>query len=244
MIFENTAGILGATLLETAMARWRESVAVFLALGLLLSPVFGATGSPVGAILSAVSAHVGTAPASAGTTVFGGDRLSTEQNGNIQIRAGATRLLLSGSSSATLRDGEGALAATLYSGTAVFSTAIAKAFTLLAARALIRPRDDVPTIAQVSIETPKQFIVRSSRGALTVTVDGETKIIPEGEAYRVTLDAEPAPEPQGPRGAGTKDFPNVKRKTARNNFYCLVAMGAAVGTYFALDEAFESPDKP
>jgi hypothetical protein len=176
--------------------------------------------------------------------VFGGDRLSTEQNGNIQIRAGAARLLLSGSSSATLRDAEGAFAATLSSGTAVFSTAIAKAFTLVAARAEIRPRDDVPTIAQVSIETPKQFIVRSSRGALTVTVDGETKIIPEGEAYRVTLDAEATPEPQGPRGSGTKDFPNKKKPQGRSNFYRVVAIGAAVGTYFALDEAFESPDKP
>ncbi len=225
------------------MARWRESVAVFLALSLFLSPVFGATGSPVGAILSAVSAHVGAAPASAGTTVFGGDRLSTEQNGNIQIRAGAARLLLLGSSRATLRGADEAPSATLSSGTMVFSTAIAKTFSLLAARAVIRPRDDVPTIAQVSIETPKQFIVRSSRGALTVTVDGETRIILGGEAYRVTLDAEAAPEPQGPRGAGTKNNSPLK-PPAKSNFYRLVAIGAGVATYFALDEAFESPDKP
>ena len=226
------------------MARWRESVAVILALSLLSTPVFGATSSPVGAILSAVRAHVGTAPASAGTTVFGGDRLSTEQNGSIQVRAGAARLLLSASSSATLRDTYSAPAATLFSGTAVFSTASAKAFTLLVTRAEIRPKDDVPTIAQVSIETPKQFIVRSSRGALTVTVDGETQIIPEGETYRVALDSEAAPEPQGPRGAGTKDFPNIKKKTARNNFYRVVAIVAGVTTYFIVDEAFESPDKP
>lgn len=226
------------------MARRRESVAVFLALSLFLTPVFGATGSPVGAILSAVRAHVGTAPASAGTTVFGGDKLSTEQNGNIQIRAGAARLLLSGSSSATLRDADGPPSAMLSSGTAIFATAIARAFTLLAARAEIRPRDDVPTIAQVSIETPKQFLVRSSRGALTVTVDGETKIIPEGETYRVTLDAEEAPEAQVPRGAGSKDFPSKKKPSARSNFYRVVAIGALAGGYFALDEAFESPDKP
>ena len=244
MTFANTAGILGATLLETAMARRRESVAVILALSLFLTPVFGATGSPVGAVLSAVSAHVGAAAASAGTTVFAGDKLSTEQNGNIQIGAGAARLVLSGSSCATLRDTAGEPAATLSSGTAIFSTAIARAFTLLVARAEIRPRDDVPTIAQVSIETPKQFIVRSSHGALTVTVDGETKIIPEGETYRVTLDAEEAPEAQGPRGAGSKDFPNKKKAPARSNFYRVVAIGVAVTTYLVVDEAFESPDKP
>lgn len=226
------------------MARRRESVAVFLALSLLWSPVFGATGSPVGAVLSAVGAHVGAAPASAGTTVFAGDKLSTEQNGNIQIRAGAARLVLSGASRATLRDTGGGPAATLSSGTAIFATAIARAFTLLAARAEIRPQDDVPTIAQVSIETPNQFIVRSSRGALTVTVDGETKIIPEGETYRVTLDPEEAPEAQGPRGAGSKDFPSKKKPSAKSNFYRVVAIGAAVTTYLVVDEAFESPDKP
>jgi hypothetical protein len=244
LTFAYAARILGATLLETAMARRRESIAVILALSLLLTPVFGATNSPVGAILSAVRAHVGTAPASAGTTVFGGDRLSTEQSGSIQVRAGAARLLLSASSSAMLRDADGAAAATLLSGTALFSTTIAKAFTLVAARAEIRPRDDVPTIAQVSIETPKQFIVRSSRGALIVTVDGETQIIPEGETYRVTLDSEAPPEPQGPRGAGAKNFPNKKTPQGKSNFYRALAIGAGVATYFIVDEAFESPDKP
>jgi len=244
LTFGIAAGILGATLLETAMARRRESVAVFLALSLLLSPVFGATSSPVGAVLSAVGAHVGAAPASAGTTVFGGDKLSTEQNGNIQIRAGAARLVLSGASRATLRDTGGGPAATLSSGTAIFATAIARAFTLLAARAVIRPRDDVPTIAQVSIETPNQFIVRSNRGALTVTVDGETQIIPEGETYRVTLDPEEAPEAQGPRGAGTKDYGGLPRKPGKNHAFLLVIGAAGAVTIPLLHEALESPDKP
>ena len=226
------------------MALWRECVAGFLSLLSFSPPVSGAADSPVGAILSAVHAHVGTAPASAGTTVFGGDILSTEQSGNLQIRAGAARLLLAGSSSAMLGHVEGAPFAKLYSGTALFSTAMAKAFILLASRAEIRPRDDVPTVGQVSIETPKQFIVRCSRGALTVTIDGETRIIPEGEAYRVSLDSDALPEPQGPRGVGTRDFPEKKKKTANNNFYRVVAIGAGVATYFAVDEAFESPDKP
>jgi hypothetical protein len=223
------------------MTLWRESVAGFLSFLLFSPPVSGAADSPVGAILSAARAHVGTAPASAGTTVFGGDILSTEQNGNLQIRAGAARLLLAGSSSAMLGHADGAPFAKLSSGTAVFSTGIAKAFILLASRAVIRPRDDVPTVGQVSIETPKQFIVRCSRGALTVTVDGETQIIPEGEAYRVVLDSDALPEPQESRGFGTKDFP---RKAGKNHAYLTMTGGAAVATYFALDEMFESPDKP
>jgi len=231
-------------LLEKAMTLWRESVAGVLSLLLFLTPVPSAANSPIGAILSAARAHVGTAPASAGATVFGGDILSTEQNGNLQIRAGAARFLLARSSSAMLGDADGAPFAKLSSGTAVFSTGIAKAFILLASRAVIRPRDDVPTVGQVSIETPKQFIVRSRRGTLTVTVDGETRIIPEGEAYRVTLDSDAAPEPQEPRGVGTKDFGGSKKKTAKNNLYRIVAIAPIVGSIPVLYEAFESPDRP
>jgi|SRR5579863_9445349 len=226
------------------MTLWRESVAGFLSSLLFLTPASGAANSPMGAILSAARAHVGTAPASAGTTVFGGDILSTEQNGNLQIRVGAARLLLAASSSAMLGHADGTPSAKLYSGTTVFSTAMAKAFTLLASRAVIRPRDDVPTVAQVSIETPKQFIVRCSRGSLTVTIDGETRIIPEGVAYRVVIDSDAAPGPQGPRGVGTKDFGGLPRKSGKNHAYLTMTGGAAVATYFALDEMFESPDKP
>ena len=82
------------------MTLWRKGVAGVLSIVLFQTPASGAANSPMGAILSAARAHVGTAPASAGTTVFGGDILSTEQNGNLQIRAGAARLLLAGSSSA------------------------------------------------------------------------------------------------------------------------------------------------
>jgi len=226
------------------MTLWRESAAGVLSIVLFQTPASGAANSRIGAILSAARAHVGTAPASAGTTVFGGDILSTEQNGNLQIRAGAARLLLAGSSSAMLGDVDGTPSVKLYSGTAVFSTAIAKAFTLLASTAEIRPRDDVPTVAQVSIENPKQFTVRCSRGALTVTIDGETRIIPEGEAYRVVLDSDAAPEPQGPRGVGTKDFGGLPRKPGKNHTYLVLIGVITIVTIPALHEVVESPDKP
>jgi hypothetical protein len=52
----------------------------------------------IGAVVTAERAHVGDGIASIGTTVFGGDRLSTEDQGSVQIRAGAARLLLLSSS--------------------------------------------------------------------------------------------------------------------------------------------------
>src|SRR6266481_9402249 len=88
------------------MSRLRETLAALISISLLLTPVWGAPSSSVGTIVYADRAHLGAAAASVGATVFGGDRLSTEQSGSIQVRAGAARFLLSGASSATLRSEE------------------------------------------------------------------------------------------------------------------------------------------
>jgi hypothetical protein len=226
------------------MAQLHESVAAFLSLTLVGMPVWSASSTAFGTVLLAQRAHVGMAPVSAGTTVFGGDKLSTEQFGSIQIRAGAARLMLRESSSATISELNGTPSAILLGGTAIFSTARANAFALRAVTAEIRPQNDGPTIAQVSIVNSKELIVRSTRGALTITVDGETQVIPEATAYRVILDQEAIPEPQG---AGTKDFDWPPRKAGKSHFYIAYIAAivvTSVPTYFAVDEVFESADKP
>ena len=86
--------------------------------------------------------------------LFGGDRLGTEDQGKVQIRAGAARLLLS-ASSATVNDSEGAPWAKLLSGTATFSTGNAHAFTVYASKAAIRAQSDAPTIEQAGLLNAK-----------------------------------------------------------------------------------------
>src|SRR5712692_202794 len=120
------------------MSRLREALAALVSSSLLITPVWGAPSSSLGTIVYADRAHMGAAPASAGATVFGGDRLSTEQSGSIQVRAGAARLLLSGASSATLATDEATPAAILTRGSATFSTANSKAFALPIASFWIR----------------------------------------------------------------------------------------------------------
>src|SRR6266851_5542770 len=66
------------------MFRPRAVVAIAISYAVLVMPVAGSTTSPLGAITAASSAHVGSAAASTGSTVFGGDHLSTEVTGNIQ----------------------------------------------------------------------------------------------------------------------------------------------------------------
>src|SRR5208282_1857420 len=109
---------------EGSMQCLRAICAAALGLSLVCAPVWGATTpnvTPLGTIIAAERAHVGEASANVGTTVYGGDRLSTEMQGNVQVRAGAARLLLLSSSAAIVNDNEGAPSAKLLRGTATFS---------------------------------------------------------------------------------------------------------------------------
>src|SRR5262249_19755163 len=125
------------------------------------------------------------------------------------------------------------------------STGNARAFTLFASRAVIRSQSDAPTIGQVTYLSDRELLVTSKRGPLTVTVDGDMQLIPEGASYRVMLDT----MAQGPEGAGGKDKDN-KRKAgpplvAGRNYFVPVAIGiAAIVTGIAISEALESPDRP
>ena len=120
------------------MARWRVIAATVLSCS-LPQTLLSRASSSFGAIVYADRAHLGTGNASAGTAVFPGDKLGTEPSGSLQMRAGAARLLLPGSSSATLTLEDDRPAAILTTGSAIFSTANSKAFALHVAAAVIRP---------------------------------------------------------------------------------------------------------
>jgi hypothetical protein len=228
------------------MHRARAVLAVLLSYSLFLMSVNGSTVAPMGTITAATSAHIGATPASTGSTVFGGDHLSTEKLGSIQIRAGAARFLLSGASSAALSPKDGTPGATLLSGTVVFSTANAKAFLLHASTAEIRPESDRPTVAQVTYVNDKELRVRATRGSLAITVEGETQTVPEGAAYRVMLDPSSyyaSESPQGPAGAGAGSG-RPPRRAGRSHFLLIAIVVTGVATGVALYEALQSPDKP
>jgi hypothetical protein len=227
------------------MQRLRSSVAFLLSCTVALTPIWGAGGTILGTVVSADRAYVGSAAASVGTTLYGGDHLSTDQLGNVQLRAGSARLHLSPSTMVVLTEESGAPGAVLSAGTATFSTANSKAFSLHAAAATIRPQTDMPTIAQVTIVSSKEFIVRSTRGPLSVTVEDETQIIPEGNSYRVMLDPPATAEPQGPQGTGTGTYKfRAPRMAGRSHFIIVMLAAVAVATGIAVSESLESPDRP
>jgi hypothetical protein len=233
---------------EAFMRHLRAIFAAALSVTLATAPLMGApTASVLGTVITAERAHVDDGIASVGTTVFAGDKLSTEDQGSVQIRAGAARLLLLSASSAMVNDSEGAPSAKLLLGTATFSTGNAHAFTLYASQAAIRAQSDAPTIGQVRLLNAKELLVTSKRGPLSVTVDGETQIIEDGKAYHVFLDPDMAAA-QGPAGAGGGQGPGGKGgsplKAGRSRFLIVVVAVTAIATYFAVSEALESPERP
>jgi hypothetical protein len=131
-------------------------------------------------------------------------------------------------------------------GTATFSTGNAHAFTLYASKAAIRAQSDLPTIGQVTYLNEKELLVTSKRGPLTITVDGETQLIPDGGSYHVYLDPDAAP--QGPQGSGSGSGPGGRGgsplKAGRSRFLIVVVAVTAVATYFAVEESLESPHRP
>jgi len=231
------------------MQRLRAISAAVLALGLVSVPVWGATTpnvAPLGTVIAADRAHVGQAAADVGTTVYGGDKLSTDTQGSVQVRAGAARLLLQSASAAIVNDSEGAPSAKLVLGTATFSTGNAHAFTLYASTAAIRPQTDAPTIGQVTYLNEKELLVTARRGGLTVTVENESQVVAEGTSYRVLLDPETAQEPAG---AGSGNQGPMKGgggplKAGRSRFLIMAAGLTAAGTGVALYYALESPSRP
>ncbi|HEV1992785.1 MAG TPA: hypothetical protein VGR03_00475 [Candidatus Acidoferrum sp.] len=226
------------------MSRLREAIAALISITLLLIPVWGSPSSSIGTVVYADRAHVGAAQASVGATIFGGDRLTTEQAGGAQVRAGAARLLLSSASSATFLLDSGSPAATLTIGSATFSTASSKAFALRVASAVIRPNTDAPTIGQVTVLSPKELVVKSTRGSLSIAVEDDVRVIPAGAAYRIVLDSTDAAAPQGPRGAGTKGYGGAPIKAAKSRFIWYAIGITALVTVWAFHEALESPDRP
>ena len=225
--------------LRQCYAMGKSFIAILLSLTLLISPLWAASSAPFGTVVFADRAHVGTVALSVGATVFSGDRISTEQVGSVQVRAGAARLLLSSRGAATLGQDEATPAATLTGGTATFSTANSKAFVLHVASAVIRPNTDQPTIGKVTVLSPKELLVQSTRGSLSIAVEDDVREIPEGVAYRVVLD----PEPQGPQGAGTKGTGRPPIRAAKSKFiwYVVAAIGGA--SVYVAHEIFESDDR-
>ncbi len=197
--------------------------------------------APFGVVSHADRAHIGEAPASSGTTVYDGDRLSTETDGVLRLNAGTTALHLAPQTSLTVRltaSGQ-STQVELAAGMLVFSVANPPAVAVHANNAWIRPASNAPTVAHIRIVNRKELRISAQRGSLQFSYEGESAVIPEGVAYRVLLD--PQDNSASPSASGQ---PGRKSGKVRKSFlFIAIAAAAAVAAILEMPH-FESPDHP
>jgi len=183
---------------------------------------------------------------SEGTTIYDGDRLSTDADGELRLFIGEAVLRLGDRSSVIVRETPSKAGkefeAELLAGTVVLSVTTANGGEVVACSAQIRPVSETRGVVRVQIFGPHELNVYAQRGAAQISYRGETETIAEGKAYRVLLNdpADGAARGQGARISG-------KRRKA----LLLIAIGAgaalAVGIAVAVtggQKAVESPDRP
>jgi hypothetical protein len=198
---------------------------VFLLAGI---PLSGQTTS-LGVVTQSSGGHLNSAVATVGATIFNGDLLNTEAPGTLGVRAGAVQLALS-DDSAILMGHEGAtLAPVLQRGSVSFRVESGGSLLLIATDVRVRPQSSELTVGQMTLESCA-VVITSRTQALEVVAGKETKIVQEGQSYRVSFEG----------GCG-KQGPPV---SAAHSRFLLIPVIAAIAIGIGIHKAYESPDRP
>ena len=220
----------------------RRQSAVVAAASLLVVGPSPAKVVPLGMVTHAERAHVGEAAASVGSTIYDGDRLSTEAGGVLRISGPYLTLQLDAQSILTLRrpaSKEGSVEADLACGTLVLSAARNGSVSVVADDALIGPAANAATLAHIRVVNPKELRIYAQRGALEFSYHGESEVVAEGAAYRVLLD------PSEKEAVALESEPANKKPSMVHHKFLLIAIGIAAGIAIpVVIHEMDSPDKP
>jgi len=192
-----------------------------------------AAQNQLGVVTQSTAGHLNNAAASAGATVYIGDRLGTDSKGAMALRAGTVQLLLSEDSTLYMNRDEAGLIPRLDRGSVGFHVEGNEGFRVTAADVTVRAQSPVATVGQVTLEKCS-VLVTSRVQSLEVTAGKETKIVEEGKSYRVAL-AGPCGVAQQSRG------PQI---TAHSRFSVAAVAVVGIATFLGVQEALESPDRP
>lgn len=221
---------------------------------LAMAMAYSLTGTPgngkaevLGIVVQAEHASLGLQGVAEGTSVYDGDRLSTDSGGSLRLRIADALVYLTDQSSVIVRNeaanGPGEFEAELLAGTAVLSVKAGATGAIVARTARIRPISDTRGVVQVRLIGPNELLVFARRGAALISYRGDSETIAEGKTYRVLLN----PSDDNPAGTAS-----TKPPTKRNKALLIVAIGAAGAAGAALlwrgleggPKGIESPDRP
>ena len=214
---------------------------------------------PLGIIALSANAFIGDNVASVGDSVFSGDSLSTSENGNLQLRVGSLSLYLGASSAAHIYRAPYGAVVELNRGSAVYIISAGKEnLVIMALDIRVIPDVSEPDIGIVTIENPCELMVTSSRGQVNVQYGKESRIVAQGEGYRVHVDSKityreyVSPEATDyhrhhehelcPAGNKAHNEPPPPRDGP--HFERIAIPGTAISLWFVIRKALESPDRP
>ena len=206
----------------------RRILAMMLVFLLASIPMLGQT-APLGVVTQSTGGHLNSAAATVGATIFNGDLLNTEAPGSLGVRAGSVQLVLSDDSAILMNHDGPTLTPVLQRGSVNFRVEAGGTIQLIATDVRVRPQTSELTVGQMTLESCA-VVVTSRTQALEVTAGKETKIVQEGQSYRVTFEG----------GCGKTRLPLM----AGQSRFLLIPLIAGIGTGLGLKKAFESPDRP
>jgi hypothetical protein len=209
---------------------FRRSLATALSVLLTGISLSGQT-SPIGAVTQSSGGHLNNTPASVGTTIYAGDRLSTEAAGTLTLRSGTVQLTLAEDSVVFMNQDGASLSGLLQRGSVAFRVESGGSLRINAVDVRVRPQSAALTAGQVTLENCA-VVVTSRVQSLEVAAGKETKIVEEGKSYRVSI----------PGTCGTRS--NPPPVAAAQGRFLAIPIAIGVITVVGVHEALESPDRP
>jgi hypothetical protein len=224
----------------------RSFIAVLLVACLIDLPAFAAAAKPLGLVVQAREALLDSSNLAVGTTVYPGDTVETDEGGTLRLKVRAAQVYLLGSSAATFSQKENVIRATVGRGTVGFSAETASDVELAVPQGILRAANGQPAYGQVSILGPRDVVITAYRGSLVLDNEGELHPIPAGKSYRVTMDLEPAaqPDPAARREDPGRDAGVVPTRRRKLYFELWIAGALAVGSGVIWYELTQSPSSP
>jgi hypothetical protein len=205
---------------------------------LVCAPVMAAPASspsaPLGIVLASENAHVGAGVTTSGETIYDGDRLQTPENSTLRVKLGSGQIVLRQNTIADVHAFPNGFSANLNAGTVVASSAEGQTFQVIADGATIRPLNAQPTSGQVSMMSPTELILTTTRGTLQITMGDEVKTLEAGSSYRLEVESD---------NAASGD-PQTAQPTARNHFLWIAIPVVAAVTGIVIWRALVSPSSP
>ncbi len=231
-----------------------------MALSFALAPLHAAQTKALGMIMDSQGGRIGSAPSSAGSSVFAGDILNTDTDGNLTVRIGQTTYQLLGDTTVVFYPGQSSPIAELRHGAInISNNSATEGFEIFASDVRIVSGSARPIQGEVSLKSPCELVVSSREGLIDVVAGSEKKTVDHDHAYRVipehSVDKTRDPiSPEDPdyhknhthTGCAAALAQNAKGPiTAGASHFTEVAIGAVgVVTVVSIIKSYESPDRP